>query len=157
MAHLVLSLRVEFNDITSELLELGAEGAKRMIFLARQWGCVPETLLQIMNEDNSKIEAWYRKNALTAILKYREAIPAIAQNALSNDTPSEIFFCRPWSDKHGHIYRQLSCPMVPTATIHHLLAEALQNVGDDIKQDFFNILHQFSEDSLTKYKWSLTI
>ena len=62
-----LSFRVEFDAMTSKLLELDVG---RMTFLAKQWGCVPRTILDFIDRErgNLQIEDWYRERALRAIL-----------------------------------------------------------------------------------------
>ena len=131
--------------MTSKLLELDV---KRMTFLAGKWGCVPRTLLQLIRrkQSDSMTEGWYRKRARLGVLRSTEMVDGIAQNALFDDAPSQIFFCRPLIESNN-INRQVPCATVPTPTIRRLLGEALQHYPNMVKLEFFNALRQSSDTS----------
>lgn len=130
--------------MASKLLGLDSE---HMTTLAKHWGGVPQSVLQLMDKTDSEIEACYRAYAMKAVPKCRDMIPAITQSIAQFDqSPPQIFFCQPRITEYG-INRELPRTTVPTPTICHFLVEALQFQTDSIMLQFFDALYQSSKVS----------
>ncbi|KAF8559894.1 hypothetical protein OG21DRAFT_1502239 [Imleria badia] len=132
--------RNEITDLAT-LLNLDVE---RMTTLAEKWGGVPRLLLQFLRHGltDEQIELAYKGPAAKAVKKCREELSAIEANSIPDDTPSQIYFCRPFNDAGAGMQRRLLGASVPTRTLCRLLGEALQKQDNFLKLDFSRALRQ---------------
>ncbi|KAF8124979.1 hypothetical protein EV363DRAFT_1353309, partial [Boletus edulis] len=127
---------------TRQLLEL--DGG-RMTSLHKKWGGSVRQLRSYLETSDQQIEAEYSWHAGLAVKKCRSTITSIMGNNFPKDAPSQFFFCRPLDFAMPCIERTLTCAVVPTPTICHFLAEALQKLDCSTRSEFFNILSQHRE------------
>ncbi|KAF8552965.1 hypothetical protein OG21DRAFT_1485803 [Imleria badia] len=125
----------------AKLLNLDIE---RMTTLAKEWGGAPRSLLQFVRNDltDEEIESMYTEPASMAVQKCRELLSALQANALPDDAPSQIYFCRPRKNAPPGMQRRLVGASVPTRTIRRFLGEALQVQDNVDKLEFFRALRQ---------------
>ncbi|KAF8441700.1 hypothetical protein L210DRAFT_3644942 [Boletus edulis BED1] len=131
-------------EITNLAKLLGFD-VQRMIGLHKKWGGTPRTLLEYVDMPDQEIENLYRQSARLAVTDCRIMISSVMENKLSEDTMTQFYFCRPLNFAKPRINRELSCAVVPTPTICHFLAEALQKLNDSIRLEFFDDLGFYSE------------
>lgn len=144
MTH-ILTIRVEFDNLSSKLLNIDVE---RMTTLAKEWGGVPRSLLQFIDQHltDMQIESLYRGPATKAVQQCRGLLDG---NSFPGDVPSQFYFCRPHYSAEPGMHRRLLGVSVPTRTLRHLLGEALQKQNDFVKLDFFNALSQLDSTHQT--------
>ncbi|KAG8213311.1 hypothetical protein J3R82DRAFT_11790 [Butyriboletus roseoflavus] len=115
----------------------------RMTTLAKKWGNIPRGLLRYISEEDGNIEHWYRAGANTAI----QNCSTILAGGVLLDLPllSSFYFIQPMKTDTGSICHRLPTISVPTPTLHHFLAEALQVQTNTTKLQFYNALSQYGQ------------
>ena len=139
-----LSFQAEFDAMTSILLEFDSG---RMKSLAKKWGCVPRTILDLIDKDQEdwQIERDYERDAKMAVRKSKEIMFVILNNNYFDGAPPSIFFCRPFTSEAGIVDRMAPCVTIPTRNILRFLGEALRIQSHEIRVNFLDALRQSSD------------
>ncbi|KAF8441611.1 hypothetical protein L210DRAFT_3537693 [Boletus edulis BED1] len=124
------------------LLELNGG---RMVSLHKRWGGSIRLLLSYLEKSDQQIEMGYTLDAALPIKECWSIMTSIAGKDLPEDAPSQFFFCRPFDFAMPCIERSFTCAVVPTPTICHFLAEALQKLNCSTRSKLFHTLSQYRE------------
>lgn len=108
--------------------------------LAKDWGNIPRTLMQSIDESDQAVETRYRQEARKAIRISEAMVVEALRYNFHADSRSMFYFLRPMTTTTGDIDRKFSYIYVPTQTLRRILAEALQGLSNVVKLQFYNAL-----------------